>query len=86
MSTSPDVGQVVPVRSVEPSIQNAGQYPAPLAVVRFGCWMEDCIITTPPGGAPNDEDWVSIRPEVQPDRGSLPECSALSTRWPLPSW
>src|SRR5262245_30456025 len=66
MSISPDVGQGVPLRSVEPSIQNAGQYPAPFAVVTFGCWIEDCIMTTPPGGAPNVAACVSTRPEVQP--------------------
>ena len=30
-------------------------------------------------------DCVSIRPEVQPVFGSVPSCSALRTRWPLPS-
>src|SRR5256885_2476369 len=48
--------------------------------------MEDCIITTPPGGAPNVAACVSTRPEVQPDEGLVPECRARSTRCPLPSW
>src|SRR3954470_7814451 len=86
MSTSPEVGQVVPVRRVEPSIQNAGQYPAPLPVLTLGCWIEDCMRTTPPAGAPNVAAWVSTRPDVQPARGSELECSARSTRCPAPSW
>src|SRR5947209_10721525 len=80
MSTSPEVGHGVPLRSGAPSIQNAGQYPAPLVVVTSGCWTDACIITTPPGGAPNVAACVSTRPEVQPEPGSVPECSALSTR------
>ncbi|WP_404814067.1 hypothetical protein [Kitasatospora fiedleri] len=85
MSISPDFGQVTPSRSGAPSIQNAGQYPAPLEVLTLGCWRTDSIRTTPPAGAPKDADWVSTRPEVQPARGSEPECSAWSTRWPWPS-
>src|SRR3954462_493172 len=48
--------------------------------------MRDSIRTTPPGAAPKVAACVSIRPDVQPERGSVPECSALSARWPLPSW
>src|SRR3982751_6847134 len=76
MSTSPLVGHGVPVRSVEPSIQNAGQYPAPLAVVTLGCWIEDSMRTTAPAFAPNVAAWVAIRPEVQPVRGLVPACRA----------
>src|SRR6185312_13096565 len=43
-------------------------------------------MTTPPGGAPNVAALVSIRPEVQPAVGLVPECSARSTRWPAPFW
>src|SRR5882724_9761279 len=82
MSISPEPGQGTPMRSGAPSIQKAGQYPAPLPVVRFGCWMEACIMTTPPTGAPNASACVSIRPEVQPLAGSVPVCRALSTRCP----
>src|SRR3569833_1226280 len=86
MSTSPEVGHVVPVRSVEPSIQNAGQYPAPFVVFRSGCWMDACICTTPPAGAPKVAACVSTRPEVQPAPGTEPSCSAMRTRCPAPSW
>src|SRR6266699_1016704 len=86
MSTSPEPGHGTPMRSGAPSIQKAGQYPAPFAVVRFGCWMEACIWTMPPTGAPKPSDCVSIRPDVQPAFGSVPECRALSTRCPEPSW
>src|SRR3954470_19442625 len=86
MSTSPEVGQVTPLRRVEPSIQKAGQYPAPLAVDTLGCWIDACISTTPPAGAPKVAACVSTRPEVQPARGSQLECSALRTRCPAPSW
>ena len=44
------------------------------------------IRSMPPAGAPKSARWVSIRPEVQPPRGSVPECSAWMTRWPAPSW
>src|ERR1051325_12118964 len=43
-------------------------------------------MTTPPAGAPNVAALVSIRPEVQPAVGLVPECSARSTRCPAPSW
>src|ERR1700753_4017737 len=86
MSTSPLPGHAVPVRRVEPSIQKAGQYPAPLAVVRLGCWIDDSISTTPPAGAPNVAACVSTRPDVQPEVAFVPLCSAFSTRCPLPSW
>src|SRR4051794_23975187 len=48
--------------------------------------MEDSIRTTPPAGAPKVAACVSIRPEVQPEPGLVPECSARSTRCPAPSW
>src|SRR3982751_2873291 len=86
MSTSPDVGHGVPVRRGEPSIQNAGQYPAPLLVLTLGCWIDACIITTPPAGAPKFDAWVSTRPDVQPEPGLVPECRARRTRCPAPSW
>src|SRR5439155_20964630 len=47
---------------------------------------KDCIITTPPGGAPKLDDWVSMRPEVHPVVGLEPLCSARITRCPPPSW
>src|SRR5690242_14671465 len=48
--------------------------------------MDASIMTTPPAGAPNVAALVSIRPDVQPAVGLVPECSARSTRWPAPSW
>src|SRR6185437_14906506 len=47
--------------------------------------MDASIMTTPPGGAPNVAALVSIRPEVQPDAGSVPECSARRAMCPAPS-
>ena len=85
MSTSPEPGQETPLRSGAPSIQNAGQYPAPLAVLTFGCCSTDSIRTTPPAAAPNVAACVSTRPDVQPEAGLEPLCSAVSTRCPLPS-
>src|SRR5256885_2311591 len=82
MSTSPTPGQVPPLRRPAPSIQNAGQYPSP----PVGCWIEDCIITTPPAGAPKSERCVSMRPDVQPLVGFEPLWSARMTRCPAPSW
>ena len=52
----------------------------------FGCWIDDCIITTPPAGAPKVASCVSIRPDVQPVAGFVPLCSARMTRCPDPSW
>src|SRR5438045_1807316 len=86
MSISPEPGQPTPLRSGAPSIQNAGQYPAPLEVLTSGCWIDASIMTTPPGGAPNVAACVSNRPEVQPAPGSPPECRARSARCPAPSW
>jgi hypothetical protein len=57
-----------------------------LVVFRLGVWIDACIITTPPAGAPNVAAFVSTRPEVQPEVGFVPECNAFSTRWLLPSW
>src|SRR6476659_873715 len=48
--------------------------------------MRDSIRTTPPAGAPKVAACVSMRPDVQPDVGLVPECSARSTRWLAPSW
>src|SRR3954468_11427298 len=48
--------------------------------------MRDSIRTTPPAAAPNVAPCVSIRPDVQPERGAVPLCRARSTRWPAPSW
>src|SRR5690349_3755071 len=42
-------------------------------------------MTTPPGGAPNVAAFVSIRPDVQPEVGFVPECSARSAMCPAPS-
>ena len=83
MSISPAVGHGVPVRYVEPSIQNAGQYPVPFAVVRFesGCWIAACIRTTPPGAAPKSSRFVSMRPEYQ----VVCVLVALMTSVPAPS-
>src|SRR5690242_16399750 len=39
----------------------------------------------PPAGAPNVAAFVSMRPEVHPELGSVPECSARKIRCPLPS-
>src|SRR6266702_1578402 len=85
MSTSPEPGHGMLIRIGEPNIQKAGQYPAPFAVLTSGCWMDACIRTTPPCCAPKPSNCVSTRPDVQPATGSVPVCSALSTRWPLPS-
>src|ERR1700759_2476626 len=83
-SISPEVGQLTPLRSGAPSIQKAGQYPAPLAVFTLGCCRTDSRRTTPPGAAPKVAAWVSPRPDVQPARGSDPECRACRTRWLWP--
>src|SRR5438552_13604676 len=69
MSTSPEPGQLTPLRRGAPSIQNAGQYPAPLPVLTLGCWRIDSMRTTPPGSAPNEAAFVSTRPDVQPAFG-----------------
>ena len=39
----------------------------PFVVLRFdsGCWIDACIRTTPPAGAPNSARFVSMRPDVQ---------------------
>src|SRR5438034_895249 len=49
MSISPDWGQPPPIRIGDPSAQNAGQYPRPLA--GFGCSIDAVISSFPPGGA-----------------------------------
>jgi len=42
--------------------------------------------TTQPAGAPRSVRCVSMRPDVQPAVGLVPEWIALITRWPAPSW
>ena len=87
MSISPEVGQR------DAGAQRRAEHPErrPVAGARWRCsrWAagsRTASRTTPPAGAPKVAAWVSIRPEVQPARGSVPECSACSTRCPSPSW
>ena len=65
-------------RNPAPSIQNAGQYPAPSG--GLGCLIEAMTSISPPAGAAKVLA-VSIRPEVQ----RRPDFTGLMSRWPWPS-
>jgi len=66
-------------RNPAPSIQNAGQYPSPLA--GFGCLMDAVTSISPPAGAAKLSATVSIRPDVHDE----PDFTGVMFRWPPPS-